>query len=107
MHCAITQCSEDRVLNACHIKGDAYCLKDNDGNEMNPNNGILLTPTIHWLFDRGFLSFTDNNKVLLSTHISDVQYARINLKRNMSSNILHIEKRREFLKWHRENIYKG
>ncbi len=31
-------------------------------------NGIALTGTVHWLFDRGLLSFDDNYDILLSPH---------------------------------------
>lgn len=31
-------------------------------------NGIALTGTVHWLFDRGLISFTDDHRVLVSSH---------------------------------------
>ena len=33
---------------------------------MNGENGFLLTPTIDHLFDRGFISFEDSGKLLIS-----------------------------------------
>lgn len=107
LHCAVSKCSEDRAIVACHIKGSAVCIKDSDGNEKNPNNGIMLLPTFHWLFDRGFLTFSNNNKLLLSTHISNNQYNRIGISRNQTTAILNIDNRNNFLEWHRNNIYKG
>jgi putative restriction endonuclease len=29
-------------------------------------NGLLLTPTVHHLFDRGYISFTDDGDMLVS-----------------------------------------
>jgi hypothetical protein len=53
MHCAISKCSDDRILIGCHIKPVTDCLKDKCGNETNPKNGIMMTPTYHKLFESG------------------------------------------------------
>lgn len=107
MHCAVSKCSDDRILIGCHIKPVAECLKESCGNETNPKNGIMLTPTFHKLFDDGFLSFDSQNHLLLSTHISSRNYERLNLKNNQITSILDINPRVEFLKWHRNTIFKG
>jgi putative restriction endonuclease len=107
MHCAISKCSDDRILIGCHIKPVAECLKDLCGNEINPKNGIMLTPTFHKLFDDGFLSFDSNNHLLLSTHISSRNYERLNLKSNQITSILDLNPRVEFLNWHRKTVFKG
>jgi putative restriction endonuclease len=107
MHCAISKCSEDRILIGCHIKPVAICLKEKCGNEINPKNGIMLVPTFHKLFDDGYLSFDNQNRLLLSSHISVRNYERLNLRNNQVTSILKIEDRIDFLKWHRETIFKG
>jgi putative restriction endonuclease len=107
MHCAVSKCSDDRILIGCHIKPVAECLKESCGNETNPKNGIMLTPTFHKLFDDGFLSFDSQNHLLLSTHISSRNYERLNLKNNQVTSILDINPRIEFLNWHRNTIFKG
>jgi putative restriction endonuclease len=33
-----------------------------------PTNGIALSKTAHWLFDRGFWSISDDFKVLIASH---------------------------------------
>jgi putative restriction endonuclease len=107
MHCAISKCSEDRILIGCHIKPVANCLKDNCGNEANPKNGIMMTPTYHKLFDDGFLAFDNQNHLLLSTHISSRNYDRLNLANRQVTSILDLSPRVVFLEWHRKNIFKG
>ena len=107
MHCAISKCSDDRILIGCHIKPVTNCLKDKCGNERNPKNGIMMTPTYHKLFDDGFLSFDNQNHLLLSTHISSRNYARISIANNQTSSILDLEPRIEFLDWHRKWVFKG
>ena len=35
------------------------------------NNGIALSGTIHWMFDRGLISLSDAGEILLSRAIND------------------------------------
>jgi putative restriction endonuclease len=107
MHCAVTKCSEDRILIGCHIKPVKYCLKEKCGNEKNPKNGIMMTPTFHKLFDDGFLSFDDTNRILLSSHISKTNFKRLGVEDRQMTSILSIDARKEFLNWHRVSIFKG
>jgi putative restriction endonuclease len=72
-------------------------------------NGIALTGTVHWLFDRGLVSFDDNYNVLLSPHgLPDDLEKLIRSDRKL---ILpqHPEWRPHttYLKWHRENRFKA
>ena len=72
-------------------------------------NGIALTGTVHWLFDRGLMSFDDNYNVLLSpSGIPDDLDRVIRSERTL---LLpeHPEWRPHatYLKWHRENCFKG
>ena len=39
-------------------------------------NGIALSGTIHWMFDRGLVSLGDNGDVLLSRKINDLDSVR-------------------------------
>lgn len=71
-------------------------------------NGIALTGTVHWLFDRGLISFDDNYNVLLSpSGLPDELEKLIPTDRKL---ILpaHIEQRPHptYLRWHRENRLK-
>lgn len=61
--CRITQVARLEHLRASHIKP----WRDSNNTErLNGENGLLLTPTIDHLFDRGFISFEDNGKLLVS-----------------------------------------
>ena len=59
----ITMVSDDRLLIASHIKPWA---KSNESEKTDPFNGFMFTPTFDYLFDRGFLSFTDDKRSILS-----------------------------------------
>ena len=45
--------------------------ESNDEERLSGGNGLLLTPSIDHLFDRGFISFGDEGEVLLSP-VADV-----------------------------------
>jgi putative restriction endonuclease len=62
------------------------------------------------MFDRGLLTIADNAEILLSNHINDVDGVRKILQ--PSGQARFPDDQREapdpaFLKWHRENCFKG
>ena len=36
-------------------------------------NGIALSGTVHWMFDRGLISLSDEGEILVSRKINDVE----------------------------------
>lgn len=73
-------------------------------------NGLALSGTIHWMFDRGLISLGDDRRILLSNHINDVDGVRkiLNpdgLARLPGSSSEWPDPR--FLVWHREQCFKG
>ena len=61
--CRITQVDRPAHLRASHIKP----WRDSSNQErLEGENGLLLTPSIDHLFDRGFISFEDNGTLLIS-----------------------------------------
>ena len=73
-------------------------------------NGLALSGTVHWMFDRGLLAVDDNSEILLSNHINDVEGVRKILR---ASGLAHFPENPserpdpQFLKWHRERCFKG
>ena len=73
-------------------------------------NGLALSGTVHWMFDRGLLTVADDSTILLSNHINDVDGVRKIL--NASGRARYPDEDRDapdpaFLRWHRENCFKG
>lgn len=101
--CPITLVSDDRLLIASHIKPWAV---SNNFEKMDPKNGFMLTPTFDFLFDRGFLSFTDEKKTILSPFLSNSTYSKLGISDNKLINHLPIDGRKEYLEYHRKNILK-
>ncbi len=65
--CSVTGLQNVSLLRASHIKP----WKDSDNNErLTPYNGLLLIPDYDFLFDRGYISFKDSGRVLVSPRLS-------------------------------------
>ena len=102
--CPITLISDDRLLVASHIKP---WVASNDFEKTDPLNGFMLTPTFDRLFDRGFLSFTDDKKTILSPFLSNMTYSKLSISDNKIIPHLPIAGRENYLEYHRKNIFKG
>jgi putative restriction endonuclease len=73
-------------------------------------NGLALSGTVHWMFDRGLLTVADNAEILLSNHINDVDGVRKILLPNGRAQFpdnAHDRPDPAFLRWHREHCFKG
>lgn len=103
--CPITMISDERLLIASHIKPWAASL---DNEKIDPYNGYMLSPMYDKLFDRGFITFTENRHVILSDFISPFTWKQIGLKNDTFIKALPIDdKRLEYLKFHHDSVFKG
>jgi putative restriction endonuclease len=50
----------------------AHIMSVKEGGPDKENNGIALSGTVHWMFDRGLISLSDAGDILLSSKINDV-----------------------------------
>ena len=66
--CRVTGLAESRHLVASHIKP---WRNSNDLEKLDGYNGLLLSPHIDHLFDKGFISFTDDGTLLTSQHLRE------------------------------------
>lgn len=89
-------------VEAAHIKPVA------DGGPDIVMNGIALSGTIHWMFDRGLISITDEYRLLVSHNKVDSGVAE-RLFRSDKKILLPEDERfhphPEFLKYHRETVF--
>lgn len=103
--CPITMIADERLLIASHIKPWAA---SNDAEKIDPYNGYMLSPMIDKLFDKGFITFTHNRKILLSHFISPYTWKQIGLKNGTFYKEIPMDtKRMEYLNFHHESIFKG
>ena len=100
--CRITGVTRVEHLRASHCKPwrDATNEERLDG-----ENGLLLTPNVDHLFDRGFIGFEDNGDVLISPVAHVDSLARMGLGASQVKNVgLFSEGQRRYLEFHRESV---
>ena len=73
------------------------------------SNGLALSGTAHWMFDRGLVGIADDLAILVSRQTNDPDAVKSMI--NASGKLLTPERladrpRAEFLNWHRENSFK-
>jgi len=69
-------------------------------------NGLLLTPTIDHLFDRGFITFENNGELLISPVAHEDSMKKMGVITDRTVNVgSFAEPQREFLQFHRVNVF--
>ena len=116
--CPFTSIKRPEFLRVAHIKPDAEC----QGTEgIDPANILMLSILPDKLFDCegvdgfrrvAFITFNDEGKVMRSLKVTNEELQALGLPKNWSSvSIAHLlegpegERRKKFLKWHRENLF--
>ena len=97
--------NEESLLIASHIKPWAVSdLKE----RIDPNNGFILSPLYDKLFDRGYITFSDDKRVSISNWLSRQVIGRIGIKENQMFQFLPInDARAKYLEYHRNMVFKG
>lgn len=103
--CPITMINEESLLIASHIK--PWAVSDSK-ERIDPNNGFILSPLYDKLFDRGYITFSDDKRVTISNWLSRQVKDRIGIKENQMFQFLPINpKRIKYLEYHRNTVFKG
>lgn len=73
------------------------------------NNGLALSGTVHWMFDRGLISVADSCEILISRQVNDREGVEALI--NPTGRLIGPAEERDrphpmFLQWHRENCFK-
>lgn len=71
---------------------------------INPYNGLLLIPNLDSLFDKGYISFSDDGVIIISNKIDISEYDSLGINTKMSLRFVS-EEHKVFLQYHRENIF--
>jgi len=74
------------------------------------SNGLALSGTAHWMFDRGLIGLDEDLKILVSRQSNDVEAVQSMI--NPTGAVLVPKRlsnrpRAEFVRWHRSNCFKG
>ncbi|MEH6728946.1 MAG: HNH endonuclease, partial [Hyphomicrobiales bacterium] len=73
------------------------------------SNGIALSGTAHWMFDRGLVGLSDDLTILVSRQSNDADAIRSMINETgalMAPSRLADRPRGEFVTWHREHCFK-
>ncbi|SDR04196.1 putative restriction endonuclease [Rhizobiales bacterium GAS113] len=73
------------------------------------SNGLALSGTAHWMFDRGLISLSNDLEVLISRHANDLDGIRTFINRSgcaLSPQRASERPHPHFLQWHREHCFK-
>lgn len=99
--CKICGLNNINLLVASHIKPWRVAT---DEEKVDYNNGFLLCPNHDSVFDKGLISFEDDGKIMLSSFLTIEDRKILQLDENIKIKLS--QKNREYLKYHREYIFK-
>jgi hypothetical protein len=100
--CSVTGCDEVRILTASHMK--PWSLSTNI-ERLDVNNGLLLTPNLDRLFDRGLITFANDGGIVVSSLIKKTTLKLLGVDKSMKIQ-LNI-KQKQYMKFHRENVFES
>ena len=100
--CRLTLVGDKEHLRASHIKPwrDAT-----DEERLDGNNGLLLSPHVDYLFDHGFISFTDNGELLISPTLNKTVLTQWGIRDNNVGSFN--PQQQTYLAYHRANIFRA
>ncbi len=101
--CRITRVDRPEHLRASHCKRWRDCTNEE---RLDGENGLLLTPSIDHLFDRGFLSFHDDGRVLISPVAHRESLDRMGVATDQELRVGGFTRRQsEYLEFHRDQVF--
>jgi hypothetical protein len=99
--CAITGVSIPAILKASHIKPWSA---SSSNERLDPYNGLLLTPNLDSLFDRGLIAFESSGAIMISSRLEEADQIHLGISQNLKLRKIN-GAHKIYLKYHRENIY--
>jgi putative restriction endonuclease len=102
--CRVTGVDRIEHLIASHCKPWRDCGSNQE--RLDGENGLLLTPSIDHLFDRGFITFENNGQLLMSAVAHKESLRRMGVPVDKVRNVGSFsEGQKSYLEFHRENLF--
>jgi putative restriction endonuclease len=102
-----TRCRVTQVDNPTHLIA-SHCKPWRDANNeerLNGENGLLFTPSIDHLFDRGFIGFENNGQLIISPVAHRPSLLKMGIETEKTVNVGNFtEGQKAFLQFHREAV---
>jgi hypothetical protein len=99
--CRITGVLDRRHLRASHIKPWRDC---SDVERLDGFNGLLLSPHVEHLFEQGYISFSDEGRLLVSQWLNRVVLERWGIAVANQGRPFCAEQK-VYMAWHREHVF--
>lgn len=100
--CSVTGCKTIGLLRASHIKP---WIDSNDYERLDVYNGLLLIPNLDLLFDKGYISFDTEGRILISKKLDEKTMKIMNVHDGMYVSLSYDHQR--YMEYHREFIFKS
>jgi len=97
--CSLTNCQISEILISSHIKS---WRESNDIERLDPDNGILLSPSVDSLFDKHLISFENDGSMVLNSKINETDLKSLGLNSNMKIKVT--EGMKKYLAYHRSKL---
>jgi predicted restriction endonuclease len=102
--CAVTNCANLELLTASHMRP----WKDCDAHQaVDGFNGLLLSPNLDALFDKGFITFSDEGKIVISPVLLPSDSKALGIDSSMKIHKALDPKHLHYLKYHRDHIFRA
>ena len=99
--CQICGLRKKELLIVSHIKPWS---KSSETERVDHDNVMLLCPNHDSLFDKGYISFSENGNILLSSNIAEEELLLMNVDKNFRLEVS--DAMRKYLDYHRQSIFK-
>ena len=97
--CAATGFAQTSLLVASHIK--PWRLADNR-ERLDPYNGLLLLPNIDKAFDRNYITFAEDGKIIISRELENIQQLAVSEEIKIKFDVRH----QKYLDFHRNECFR-
>jgi len=102
-HCRVTGVTNIKHLRASHIKPWSVSSKEE---KLDGFNGLLLSPHVDHLFDRGFISFKNGGDLLVSKELNPIVLEQWNIEDSANVGAFKANQGK-YLEFHRDVVFQG
>lgn len=98
--CCLCEVENPTLLIASHIKP---WVESEPEEKLDVDNGFLMCPNHDKLFDKGYITFDDDGKIIISDRLTENDRVFLNVNSRMHIELT--ESNKKYLKFHRENVF--
>ena len=102
--CCLCNIKKHELLIASHIKP---WVESKPKEKLDVDNGFLMCPNHDKIFDKGYITFDDDGKIIISEELTENDKMCLNFNSRMRLNVDLTDGNKKYLKFHRENVFIG